>query len=48
MGRNLENGKKLKPVQIINSVGMTSKNIGNSVGSFNDGDVMDSISGYTT
>ena len=48
MGRNLENGKKLKPVRIMNSAGMTSKNIGNSVGSFNDGDAIDSILGYTT
>jgi hypothetical protein len=40
MGRNLENGKKLKPVQILNNVGLNSKNIVNSVGIFNDSSII--------
>jgi hypothetical protein len=35
MGKNLENKKKLMPVQIMNSAGLNSKNIVISAGNFN-------------
>ena len=36
MGRDLENRKKLMPIWMMNSAGLCSKNIMNSVGIFND------------
>jgi hypothetical protein len=36
IGRNLENRKKLTPVGIMNSIGLYSKNIVNTLGIFND------------
>ena len=42
MGRNLENKKKLMPLQIMNIAGMKSKNIANSVNIFSDNVVMTS------
>ena len=35
MGRNLEDGKNLTPVQIMNNVDLNRTNIVNSVGIFN-------------
>ena len=43
MWRNLENKKKLTLVQIMNSVGMNSKNIIYNVSIFNDHAIMSSI-----
>ena len=43
-GRNLENMKKLMPVRKINNAGVNSKNIVNSLGIFNDIDLINSIS----
>ena len=36
MGRNLKNKKKPIPVRIMSSTGLNSKNIVNSVGTFDD------------
>ena len=36
MGRDVENKKKVRPVRIMNNVGLNSKNITNSVGICND------------
>jgi hypothetical protein len=36
MGRNFDNRKKLTPIQIMICAGLNSKNIVNSVSSFND------------
>ena len=36
MGRHVENKKKVRPVRIMNNVGLNSKNITNSVGICND------------
>ena len=44
MGRNLENRKKLTPIQIIYSVDMNSKNIMNNVVIFSGSVAMNSIS----
>jgi hypothetical protein len=43
MGRNLENRKKLMPVQIMNNVDLNSMNIMNNVSTFNDSDTMNNI-----
>ena len=40
VGRNLENRKNLIMVQIMNSASFNSKNILNSVGMFNDIDII--------
>ena len=44
MGQNLENIKKLMPVQIMNNVSMNSKNIMNKVGILDDTSTMNNIS----
>ena len=43
MGRNLENKKKMMPIQRMNSVGINNKNIVNSVNIFNVSVAMNSI-----
>ena len=45
MERNLERGKKLMPVRIMNSVGLNTKKIVNTVGNFIDSVAMNSVSG---
>ena len=42
MGRNIENKKKLMPVQIMTSAGLNSKNIVNNVSILNDSVAMTS------